>query len=141
MNFRDARKARRVDPPLELTPLIDVVFLLLLFFMVTTAFTKTNEDKNLPLELTQAGSGESMAEAERVIISVGQGAALAWDEEKIREEELDARLRALKERAPDTHILIRGDKNATYETITGIIDRARSRGFRHVNLVVSPRRD
>jgi len=139
VNFRNTRGRQREEPTLEITPLIDVVFLLLLFFLITSNFVRENNTQ-LPLDLPAAGSGDSASDTDRTIIFVGAGGELQIDDEQIRDTELKARLEALHAKTPDVHLLIKGDKATNYGRITEIIDTAKEVGFRRVNLVVKPKR-
>ena len=135
MNFRDTRGRRRVDPTIELTPLIDVVFLLLIFFLITTTFVRS-DNQQLPLNLPSASAGESLAQGERIIVYVNAEGGMQIDEELVRPTEVERSLEKLFADKPDTHLLIKGDKATSYGHVTDIIDQARKVGFKRVNLVV-----
>ena len=81
---------RRADPTLELTPLIDGVFLLLLFFLITTTFARPQESQ-LPLNLPSAAAGESTTPGERVVIFVTADGSLQLQDELVRPDEVRAR--------------------------------------------------
>ncbi len=138
MNFRNTRARRRDAPTLEITPLIDVVFLLLLFFLLTSNFVR-DDNSRFPLDLPSAGAGESATEGARVTVFLDAEGNLRLDDEQVRPEELPERLKALYQKEPATQILIKGDKGSNYGRITDIIDAAKAVGFERVNLVVKPR--
>jgi biopolymer transport protein ExbD len=135
MNFRETRSRRRAEPNIELTPLIDVVFLLLIFFLITTTFVHS-DNQQLPLNLPSAAAGESLTQGERTVVYVSAGGGLQIDEETVKPEEVSQRLEALFSENPDTHLLIKGDKATNYGHVTDVIDEARRVGFKKVNLVV-----
>ncbi len=135
MNFRETRASKRVDPTLDLTPLIDVVFLLLIFFLITTTFVRS-DNSQLPLNLPSASAGEAIAEGDRVIVYVSAEGGLQIDEELVRPEEVERRLERLFAERPETQLLIKGDKASSYGQVTDVIDKAREVGFKRVNLVV-----
>ena len=135
MNFRETRARRRPDAQLELTALIDVVFLLLLFFLITTTFVHS-EDRQLPLNLPSAAAGESVAPGARVVVYVQEDGSLQIDEEQIRSGEMRAHLEAMYNKDPGMQLLVKGDKDTAYGAVTNVIDEARLVGFNRVNLVV-----
>jgi biopolymer transport protein ExbD len=139
VNFRDTRARRRADPTLELTPLIDVVFLLLLFFLITTTFARPQESQ-LPLNLPSAAAGESTTPGERVVIFVTADGSLQLQDELVRPDEVRARLEALYKEKPELQLQVKGDKDTSYGFVTGVIDTARQVGFSRVNLVVQRQR-
>ena len=67
MNLRDARRQRREHPDMEITPLIDVVFLLLIFFVVTTSFSQASggqgQESEIDVELPEAATGRAASES------------------------------------------------------------------------------
>ncbi len=140
MNFRDTRGRRRPDPTLDLTPLIDVVFLLLIFFLITTTFVRS-DDQQLPLNLPSASAGESMSKGERTTVYVSAEGGLQIDDEIVRPDEVAKRLKRLYSENPDTHLLIKGDKATSYGHVTDVIDEARHVGFKRVNLVVKRKKN
>ncbi|MBH24429.1 MAG: hypothetical protein CMH57_08265 [Myxococcales bacterium] len=138
MNFRQTRGRAREEVRLELTPLIDVVFLLLLFFLITTTFVRESH-RQLPLDLPSAGSGQPAAESQRVVVFVSADGSLQLEDELVRKSEVPERLQRLYSEEPDIQLLIKGDKTTSYGHITDIIDMAKQTGFERVNLVVKPR--
>lgn len=138
MNFRQTRGRNREEVRLELTPLIDIVFLLLIFFLITTTFVR-EDNRQLPLELPSAGSGEPTQNTKRLIVFVSAQGDLRIDDEQVRKGEVPARLKQLYAEDPDVQLLVKGDKTTSYGHITDIIDVAKQVGFERVNLVVKPR--
>ncbi len=129
MNFRH-NKPEELD--VNVTPLIDVVFLLLIFFMVSTTFDRQSE---LNIELPEA-SGE-ITESEKVEIEVfinASGKFIINGNETINTQ-IDTLLRALREAAGDDNdprIIIAADKNTTHQSVMTAMDAARQMGFIHI---------
>ena len=116
---------------IELTPLIDVVFLLLIFFMVTTTFTKESEIK---IRLPEANAEELKADIEsQVEILVSKDSAYAI--RKPGQSEVvslvnsarETLLRSLSEfqDSADVLLVIRADKEATHQAVVNVMDVAR----------------
>lgn len=129
MNFRQ-RKPEELD--VNITPLIDVVFLLLIFFMVSTTFDRQSE---LNIELPEA-SGE-ITESEKVDIEVfiGSDGKYNINGHEIINTQIESLLRALREAAGDENdprVIISADKNTTHQAVMTAMDAARQMGFVHI---------
>jgi len=124
MNF--ARRPQE-DLTLDLTPLIDVVFLLLIFFMVTTTFA------------TQSGIGVKLPEAaaqerpstEAVSISIKATGEFFLDERPVTREALRSGLKTLEQqRGAETVVVVRADESVAHGRVVEAMDAARTAGFR-----------
>ena len=116
---------------IELTPLIDVVFLLLIFFMVTTTFTKESE---LKIRLPQAAiEPQAVDISKQVEILVSQDSSYAIRQAGQKKvvplvnSERDTLFRALSEYEGNADILvvIRADKEASHQSVISVMDVAR----------------
>lgn len=125
---------RSEDPDVNLTPMIDVVFLLLLFFMVSTSFIR---ESSLKVNLPEA-TGEAMVEQEKpvdiVIQADGQflinGALLP----ELNKERLQDMLKAVVGDNDDPHIIISADADAQYQHIVTAMDTAQQMGYTKLTL-------
>ncbi|MEO0369322.1 MAG: biopolymer transporter ExbD, partial [Pseudomonadota bacterium] len=114
---------------IELTPLIDVVFLLLIFFMISTTFTK---ETTLKINLPEADGASAPVEPFSLEVQVGsesQYAIQSSEEPAARalvDSQRDTLYRALSEFAERDNILmiIRADKSATHEAVIRVLDVA-----------------
>jgi len=129
MKFLDSEKEE--SAAIELTPLIDVVFLLLIFFMVTTTFTKESDMQvRLPETNSQPQSVASDNKIE-VLISKDSNYAVrkagAEDVVSLVNSERETLLRALNEyqNNSDMIIVIRADKQATHQAVINVMDVAK----------------
>ena len=140
MNFRQ-RNRSRAEADLDMTPLIDVVFLLLIFFLVTAAYA-TQDQTVIPVELPQGTSGEAAAADERVSVVLQRDARvriLYEGEEELVDatpEALRGALRGVHARSPDAAVFLRGDRDVSYGEIMEVLDVARTIGFPTVYNVV-----
>ena len=122
------------EPDVNLTPMIDVVFLLLLFFMVSTSFIR---ESSLKVDLPEA-SGQALAEQETPIdIIIRANGEVLVNETPIAVATRDALRALLKTTAGDNadpHIIISADANAEYQHIVTAMDAAQLLGFTRLTL-------
>lgn len=118
------RKAR-----IEMLPLIDVVFLILVFFIL--AFLSMTVHKGIPLNLPQ--SGTALVDTEDYLsISVSPIGTYFLNKDPISFEELELKLQKVYGTHPDRKIYIAGDENAKYGAVIKVFDRIREIGFEKV---------
>lgn len=132
MNFRK-RKSDDSDLLIDIAPLIDVVFILLIFFMVTTTFSRESE---LQIKLPEASRQEDPQEAPDTIhISIdAQGHYFVGDKALINDsvETLKAALKKELERFPDNKsppVLLNADGAALHQATIRVMDAARQVGL------------
>ncbi|MCH2115872.1 MAG: biopolymer transporter ExbD [Pirellulales bacterium] len=103
-------------PTLNLTPMIDVVFLLIIFFMVATSFSKMEHDIDLELPEVAAAAAMTSAPKQRVV-SVHADGAVALDGEAMALEELTQRLSQARSEYPELSVVIRGDATCAFQHV------------------------
>jgi len=129
------RRQRRDDVEVNLTPLIDVVFLLLIFFMVSTTF---KHDAQLQVQLPQASAKpvEQNQQSLELVIDV-KGHYFINDKEVIntRPETLKRALdQAAQGRNKDLPLVIRADAHTPYQAVVTAMDVAGQLGFVHLSV-------
>jgi biopolymer transport protein ExbD len=120
--------AGRRKPDVQMSPLIDVVFLLLIFYAVTTQFVS---DERLKLKLPEAKTAESEGVGKQEAppeVLVTEDGTIWINDEIVPEEELEARMQALVDDAPDKTVILKGDRGADYGIVVKVLDTARAVG-------------
>lgn len=125
--FGDKTHQRRVA--LDLSPLMDIVFLLLIFFLVTTTFLP---DAAMDLELPDSTTATA-SELTPTLISVGEDGGVQIDGRAVSVEELQAAVEALSD-TDRQRITVRADSRVDYGVIVGIIDALRNAGVEGLSL-------
>ena len=128
MHFEGRKKASQ---GLNLTPLIDVVFLLLIFFMLTSHFVR---DEVIPLALPTAETGHS-PEGELLQVMLDAQGRILVGEEIISKEALENRLQQELQDRSDKRLRIRGDRVASLGMTVYVLDAARKAGAEGVDIV------
>jgi biopolymer transport protein ExbD len=124
------RKKRELLAP-DLTPVIDIVFILLIFFMVTSVFKK--EDVILALNLPKTESSKESTHEKIITIEVSKK-EFAVDGKKYAFNNLNEIFKNFKK---DTNILVRIDKNVEYERVIKVFDNLRKNELTSFSLVTS----
>ena len=127
MNF----SATRPRPPmvLELTPLIDVVFLLLIFFMVSTTFV--SEESGLQVELPRSESRDLSPEGTDVALVMTADGNIQIDGKAVDLDELKLILKASAEQDPSTLVVVRADRSLEHGRVVEVMDLVRGLGLTH----------
>lgn len=114
-----------------LTPLIDVVFILLLFFLLASSFLEWNTIK-LTTPATQGMVAGSSGGA--VLIRLGSNGALDMNGQPILIDELMSKLKQLLTDKPDQKILVRPAKGVPLQPVVSVLDAVKEAGGRNVSL-------
>lgn len=118
MNIREESEEELI---LNLTPLIDVVFLLLIFFMVTTTFLDPEREIDVELPVAES-AGEPDRTPEEIIVNVLENGDLVMSGETVTRDELIVVLKRTAQHDPKTPVTIRGHRSARHEAIVGVMD-------------------
>ncbi len=125
---------RRADPELNLTPLIDVVLLLVIFFMVSTTFV---EEGRLRVELPEASAEPVTAVQDPIVITVTAQGGYRVNEQPLvnnARETLQAALLKTAGGAAARPLTIRADARASHQSVVTAMDVAARLGFTQVNI-------
>lgn len=123
---------RREEPDVNLTPLIDVVFLLLIFFMVSTTFERETE---ISIELPEASGQPMQTEKQVVEISIDAQGRYFVNKQEVINTQIDTLKRAIQEAAggqEKPQVILSADRNTPHQAVITAMDAARQLGF--VNL-------
>ena len=124
---------------LSLTPLIDVVFLLLIFFLVATRFA--NEDRELDVALPSASEAQPLTEKPRqVFVNVDEGGAFFVGGKVLTADELESVLRqAMADNPINQSVVIRADRRVQFDYVVTVMDLCNKVGIH--DYVVSTKGD
>ncbi|WP_428036284.1 ExbD/TolR family protein [Amphritea sp.] len=116
---------------LNLTPLIDIVFLLLVFFMLTAHFV---DEKQIELTLPEAASAEAMTEVEPVVVSIDPSGSFYINSEVVHGQLLEQRLQLLFSDNPDRLLRIKADSQVSFDKVVTLLDIARLLHISHLEI-------
>lgn len=125
-------RPKKIQLSLDMAPLIDVVFQLLIFFMLSSSFLNPSLDLKLP---QAAKSGEIPRDS--IIVSVDKQGSIFVNHTQVQMEELRPHIENLLKGTPKTAVQLQADENMPYRTFVGIMDRTRQAGASQINIAHS----
>lgn len=129
-----ANEEDNFDTPL--TPLIDIVFLLLIFFLVATNFNRKEIEQKVDLPSADGGKAMSLV-GRNLIVNVRSDETLVINQRVVIAAELPAIIDAWKIAHPHQHIVLRSDGSVPYRQVMKILGICRAQGVEKVDLPVS----
>jgi biopolymer transport protein TolR len=125
-------EAEDVRSDINVTPLVDVVLVLLIIFMVVTPMLQ----KGMPVELPITKNPDKKPDSEnQVIISVKADSTIYIEQNWVPKTELISQLKEMHDRNPSREILIKGDARLMYKDIKKVMDMINEAGFENVGLI------
>lgn len=120
------RRKQRESPLVDLTPMIDVVFLLLIFFMISTTFVETS---GLSIKLPEASTTIAEQDQKEVKIYLSKQGVITVEKQEMTVEALQAHLKSFGQRSSDMTFLLLADKEALHGRVVELMDSAKNAGF------------
>ena len=108
---------------INIVPMIDVIFAILTFFIMSTLFLTRSE--GLPVNLPQAATAKSQAATEPITVTVDQGGKISLNREEVSLNSLPENVRELMGNNTEVVVIINADENATHGRVVGVMDRLR----------------
>lgn len=123
--MRNGTRKKNVD--IDITPLIDVLFMLIIFFVLTTAFVQGAVTVELP-----SGDPPPISANNPIVVTVTKDSELLWGGERIASSDLQRLVTEAIARSDD--ILVAGDREAVYGEVAELLDSLRRLGVKNVSL-------
>ncbi len=122
------RIKRYIKPVINIASLVDVLFLLLIFFMVTSAFV---EQPNIKLELPSTRHSE-ISKMNNMVLSIARDGKLFLQDRPVDKKNLEKELRRVILDTGDDVLVLKADKFVPYGVVIDIMDAVKGAGFRKV---------
>lgn len=123
-------RRRRVLSEINVTPLVDVMLVLLIIFMVTAPLMQQGIDVNLP-----QAKGKEMAPSERVVITIKNDGKIYMDKSAVT---LDS-LRTGLSKIPNKEVFLKADKDVPYGLVVTVMGELREIGIEKLGMVTEPK--
>ena len=134
MAFGTQDEPDEVMNEINMTPLVDVMLVLLIIFIITIPVMKHSVSIDLPRATNQPDN----VKPETVRLSVTADGSYYWNETRIEDAELLPRLQAESTKEPQPELHIRGDKEVRYERVAQAMSAARNAGVRKIGFITEP---
>jgi biopolymer transport protein TolR len=125
---------RRMMAEINVTPLVDVMLVLLIIFMVTAPMLTQGVDVNLP----QANAKAMRSDEERLVITVDANSRIFVGKQPLEFNRLSKALRAIAERRKDRLVYFRADRAVPYGFVVKVIAEVRNAGIEKLGMVTEP---
>lgn len=135
MKFQDSQDEND-NLTIEITSLIDVMFTLVLFFMVTTTFVAAPGFK---VDLPKSSAKDIERHKKDLTIVIGANETIFLNQKRVSEKELQDKLFEQAQIDPQTLVIVQADQNITHGTVVKIMDFARTAGLAKLAIATAPK--
>ena len=116
---------------INVTPLVDVMLVLLVIFMVTAPILQQGVSVDLP----QAKAGALSGKDEQLVVSVTKTGQLYLNDATMSPDQLEGKLRTIAAQRPDGQVFVRADQSVAYGQVVRVMAAIKSAGIRRVGMV------
>jgi biopolymer transport protein ExbD len=134
MAFGTQDEPDEVMNEINMTPLVDVMLVLLIIFIITVPVMKHAVNIDLP----RASSEPEQSKPQNILFTVAADGSYYWNDQKIDDPEMKSRMAVEGAKDPQPELHIRGDKAVRYERIAQVMSAAREAGVRKIGFVTEP---
>ena len=122
---------------INVTPMVDVMLVLLIIFMVAAPLLTVG----VPIDLPDTQAKAMNADTQPITVSINEAGKVYLQETEIPVEEVVAKLEAISKTGYDERIYVRGDRTADYGTVMKVMARISAAGYRNIGLVTLQEQD
>ncbi len=125
------------EPTLNLTAMLDIMFLLIIFFMLGTRFV--DEERKIPLKVPEVADRGALtpAPAKRTV-NVYRDGGITLDQTQVTIPELVEKLKTARRQYSDLSVLVRGDSEDKYQRIVAVLNACKQAGIQNLGIAVRP---
>ena len=132
MRLRDRRAWQK--PEVIIIPMIDIMFFLLVFFMMSTLYMV--QVKTVDVDMPQAASAETQL-AVSYVVTMKRDGSLYLEDHPVTEAALLDRAAAENQRSAKFSVVVRADQGLDYGMVVGLLDKFKARGITHIGLAAA----
>ncbi len=134
MAFDQGSSESNAISQINVTPLVDVMLVLLIIFMVTAPILQ----QGVSIDLPKVAAGPLTGEEEQLVVNVAKGGQVYLNDTAMTPEQLKERLRAIVAARPDRQLYVRADQAVPYGQVMQVMGAVRDAGLVRVGLVTEP---
>jgi len=136
MKFRNVAKIEPI--PLQLAPLIDVLLLLLLFFIITMNLAKQETEIEISVPAADEGIVNNNREISEIVVNVKKDGTMTVEGQELKEDQLLSRLQTIAGVRKDQAVILRGDEKTEYENVMNVLNICQKAGIWNVSFATRP---
>ncbi len=125
---------------INVTPLVDVMLVLLIIFMITAPLMSHKVKVDLPQANLDNRDPDKQVVVQPITVAVTDAGALFWNDQPITRDQLESRLSIEAQKTPQPSLNVRGDKTTKYRVVADVVRIAQSQGMRKVGFVAEKER-
>ncbi len=126
------RRKETEESTLDMTPLVDVVFLLIVFFMLSTTFIVL---PGIQIDLPKASEETIKLEKEKIFISIDNNGSIFFGGTAVNADHVLDRLKQVASEDPETVVIVKGDKRCVYEPIVNVFNAVHQAGLHRIGIM------
>ena len=130
------RRKRRDGVAMDITPMVDMVFLLLTFFMLSTTFIVS---PGIRINLPRASVDAVRTESQDLHVKIDSQGTLFLEGEPVSPQGLEEQVRAAGARSPDMMVVIEADETTQHKYVVEVMDRVKSAGLHRMAIATRPK--
>ena len=134
MAFGTQDNSDEVMNEINMTPLVDIMLVLLVIFIITIPVMQHAVNIDLP----RASNQVNTAKPETIRLNVDASGAYFWNDASIQESDLAAKLAAVAAAEPQAELQIRGDRAVRYERVARVMAAAQRAGVKKIGFITEP---
>jgi biopolymer transport protein ExbD len=120
---------------INMTPLVDVMLVLLIVFMVTIPVIR----HAVKIDLPHASSQKEDTKPTQVTVSIDADGNVLWEDKKISDDELRAKIAAAAQQTPQPELHLNADRKVAYEKVADVMSAAQAGGLTKIGFVTQPK--
>ncbi len=123
------------QPSINMTPMIDIVFLLIIFFMVGTKFVEM--ERKIAVKVPAVQEAQTLTPApEKRVVNVYRDGQISLDRRAVSLEQLTAELAAGRQEYADLGVIVRGDAEGSFQNVASVLNACRRAGIAEMGISV-----
>ena len=134
MTFDQGSGGNEAISQINVTPLVDVMLVLLIIFMVTAPILQ----QGIAVDLPRVAAGPLTGQEEQLVVNVGKGGQVYLNDTPMTAEQLVTKLRAIATLRPDRQVYVRADQAVPYGQVMRVMGAVHDAGVVRVGLVTEP---
>ncbi|QFI56323.1 ExbD/TolR family protein [Aeromonas simiae] len=133
--MRRQPKRQRDEIQIDMTPMLDIVFIMLIFFIVTTSFVR---EAGLEVHRPEASQAKAQ-KSSSIMLAIGANGEIYLDRKAVDVERIKVTLARMLAEQPEASLVIQADERVAHGRVVRVMDEAKAAGIANIAVAVTPR--